>query len=59
MFEKMYIGDGVYASFDGYHIVLTTQEGETIYLEADVFVNLIKYAEKVLKIKFTAQERDA
>ena len=25
--EKTYLGDAVYADFDGYHIVLTTEDG--------------------------------
>lgn len=31
--EKTYIGDGVYAHHDGYHIWLTTPEGMAIALE--------------------------
>jgi len=43
---KTYLGDSVYAKFDGYHIVLTTENGisttNTIYLEEQVFVNLVR-----------------
>ena len=37
---KRYLGDGVYASFDGYHVILTTENGidstNTIYLDDTV-----------------------
>ena len=48
--NKAYLGDGVYANFDGYHVILTTENGiETtniVYLEEDVYLALSKYAEK-------------
>jgi len=40
-----YIGDGVYAMFDGFHLVLRTQrngEWQTIYLEPAVWQELMK-----------------
>jgi hypothetical protein len=44
----VYLGDSVYADFDGYHIVLTTQNGygptNTIYLEPSVHDALNQYA---------------
>ena len=47
--HKVYLGDGAYADFDGYHIVLTTSNGientNTICLEPAVvkaFLNYIK-----------------
>jgi hypothetical protein len=45
-FPSRYIGDGVYASFDGYHIwVKTEREGMTheIALEPEVYAALDKY----------------
>lgn len=30
MQKKMYLGDGVYAEYDGWHIILTTEYGERI-----------------------------
>ena len=43
----MYLGDGVYAVFDGYHIVLTKENGYSdinkIFLEGDVMKQLIDY----------------
>jgi hypothetical protein len=51
MIEKTYIGDGVYADFNGYHIVLTSENGigitNTIYLEDSVFIALQEFAKKV------------
>lgn len=44
--EKEYIGDGVYASHDGYHMWLETLEGNRIALEPPVFQSLMRYAEK-------------
>jgi hypothetical protein len=38
--EKTYLGDGVYAESDGYHLILTTNNGirdtSTIFLDPDV-----------------------
>lgn len=44
MFEE-YLGDAVYASFDGYHIWLTTKDGnnQRIALEPSVFHALVDY----------------
>lgn len=51
MKNKAYIGDGVYADFDGFNIVLTTENGvevtNTIFLEPEVFMSLLKYAERL------------
>ena len=45
--HKVYIGDSVYADFDGYHVILTTENGagpdNTIYLEPRVFDALVTY----------------
>lgn len=55
--EKSYIGDGVYVSFDGWHVVLTTvreagheEHEETIYLEPSVYLALKRYADKAFGI---------
>jgi len=44
---KTYLGDGVYAAFDGFAITLTTENGiETtneIFLEPEVFANLERW----------------
>lgn len=48
-----YLGDGVYAEFDGYRIWLYTQIGDSrlseIALEPGVFAHLLNYAEKIRK----------
>lgn len=45
--NKQYLGDGVYASFDGYQICLTTDYGvgavDIIYLEPSVWSALQRY----------------
>ncbi len=51
MNEETYIGDGVYASFDGYQIWLRTErDGMThrIALELPVYYELAAYAEKII-----------
>ena len=46
--EDRYLGDGVYASFDGYHVWLDlrAQNDTKIALESAVLVALIKYAKE-------------
>lgn len=48
---KQYLGDGVYADFDGWMIRLMTENDESvsneIFLEPSVLSALIKYAETV------------
>jgi hypothetical protein len=48
---KEYLGDGVYAEFDGYQVVLTTENGvtvtSTIYLEPLVIIAFTKYLERL------------
>jgi hypothetical protein len=45
--QKAYLGDSVYAEFDGWHIVLTTENGygpsNTIALEPEVLAALNRY----------------
>jgi len=49
--EKQYLGDGVYAKFDGYQIVLTAENGieatNTIYLDDTVQEVLVDYIKKL------------
>lgn len=49
--QKTYLGDSVYAAFDGYHIVLTTanfaEPSNIIALEPDVVSSLHLYAQKL------------
>ncbi len=52
---KHYLGDGVYAEWDGQQIILTTSNGlatlDTIYLEPSVYNNLVFFVEKMLSQK--------
>lgn len=48
---KTYLGDGVYADFDGYGIILTTENGiratNNIYLEPQCFEALNRFVERL------------
>jgi hypothetical protein len=48
---KLYLGDAVYAAFDGYHLVLTTENGiaitNAIFLEPNVVKALELYLDKL------------
>lgn len=52
---KRYLGDGVYVDYDGYYIVLTTENGinatNTIYLERPVLDALTDYMEELVGIR--------
>jgi hypothetical protein len=49
--HKMYLGDAVYAYFDGFSIVLTTEDGvratNTIVMEPDVVSALVTFVERI------------
>ncbi len=49
--EERYLGDGVYASFDGYHIWLHTKNNteQRIALEPAVYNALVAYRNLVVK----------
>lgn len=51
MIHKDYLGDSVYAEFDGYGVTLTTDNGmgasNTIYLEPEVFSALQRFVIRV------------
>jgi hypothetical protein len=46
---RMYLGDGVYASFDGYHIWLAVNDhtNNVVALEPSVMDQLIRYRQHV------------
>ena len=50
---KVYLGDGAYARFDGYGIVLTAENGiratDTIYLEPEVYRALVAFVDSLKK----------
>ena len=51
--NKDYLGDSVYATFDGYAITLTTENGlpsdpsNTIVIEPNVFEAIVRYWERM------------
>lgn len=53
MITRDYLGDSVYAEFDGWGIILTTDNGyhddprNKIFLEPEVFEALMRYADRV------------
>jgi len=51
MSQKEYLGDGVYAAFDGNGVILTTENGiratNTIYLESATWDELQKYVDRI------------
>ncbi len=44
--KETYLGDGVYASFDGMHVWLRVGDDSRIALEHCVYKALVEYAEK-------------
>jgi hypothetical protein len=40
----MYLGDGVHAATDGWHITLTVDGEHRIYLDPGVYAALVEYA---------------
>ncbi len=60
---KQYLGDSVYADTDGYHIILTTEQGDgvasnTIYLESNVIAELNAYIDSVRNQSKEVDERN-
>ena len=49
--NKSYLGDGVYVDFDGFALVLTTENGietsNTIVLKPEVYVALTRYVARL------------
>ncbi len=47
--EKVYLGDGLYAQFDGYQIALTAENGvevlESVYLDPYVYKAFTRFVE--------------
>lgn len=57
--NKRYLGDAVYADYDGYHIILFVEGGtfdNHIFLDPSVMKNLKEYEEDMLKL--TKEERE-
>ncbi len=49
--KKEYLGDGAYVTFDGYHVVLTAENGvhatDTVALEPEVLDRFLEYVKKL------------
>lgn len=62
--QKVYLGDSVYVKYDGYHIILTTENGlpgdpsNEIALEPAVYHNLVEYKENLFAEVRALKERD-
>jgi len=54
-----YLGDGLYASFDGYQICLManshTAPTDTVYLDPSVYANLVKFMRRFSEPKTDAE----
>ena len=61
--RKRYIGDSVYVQFDGYHYVLTTENGlpydpsNRICLEPSVYESLVKWVEALREFYASGKTR--
>jgi hypothetical protein len=53
IYDRIYLGDAVYVSFDGFNIILETSNGlnttNTIFLEPMVFNGLLNHVETIKK----------
>ena len=59
--EDRYLGDGVYASFDGYHVVLDlrAQDNTTkIFLDPQVVFALREFTRDIVEDRKAAQHND-
>lgn len=58
---REYLGDGLYADFDGYQIILAANNGirdtNVVYLEPVVLNRFYKYVELIEQIKKSHQEK--
>jgi hypothetical protein len=53
MGEKTYLGDGLYASFDGFQVALTAENGvevlEEVFLDSSVIAAFLRFIESLKK----------
>jgi hypothetical protein len=56
--QDTYLGDGVYASFDGYQIWLAVNHhtNKQVAIEPAVLLSLLAYAERVYSLKITVTQ---
>ena len=50
--KSIYIGDGVYASFDGYAVVLAVNhhDNKVVVIEPEVWANLVRFVDNLSEI---------
>ena len=58
--QDRYLGDGVYASFDGFQIWLAANhhDNKVVALEPGVLENLLLYMQDVFGLKITVKEKE-
>lgn len=57
--KETYLGDGLYASFDGYQIRLRaprSPEDHMVFMEHQAFLEFLKYANSVFMIQATEKK---
>lgn len=63
MMEKHYLGDGAYVQFDGWHVVLTTENGisttNTVCLDPHVLENFEAYVKRLKEQIYEARKRQS
>lgn len=59
MSKITYLGDGVYVSYDGYHVKLMANSHDnptdTVYLDSQVIQSLVMFLENRLNLKITVE----
>ena len=50
--KSIYIGDGVYASFDGYAVVLAVNhhDNKVVVIKPEVWANLVRFVDNLSEI---------
>lgn len=50
--KSIYIGDGVYASFDGYAVVLAVNhhDNKVVVIEPEVWANLVRFVDNLSEL---------
>lgn len=60
--NERYLGDGLYASYDGYHIILraprSNGENHEVYLDNTVVGSLINYIEDIKKVNIIIEPKN-
>ena len=62
MNKKTYLGDGLYAQYDGYHVVLSTLREDVehfVALDSDVIYEFMRFLEKVFGVKINVERSES